>query len=179
MEFNAVACVARRSVWITDALVMRRRKYKVAFPNALWHIDGSQNLIRWPFIIHGAIDSYSRPIMYLKRSSNNQASTVLKLFEDAVKEHGMSSRVRGDHRGENVNVAWLMILARGPGRDIFIAGKRHNQRIERLWRDVFHGCIYLYYNVFCFLEEKDYLDRADNYNFFCLHYVFYYASMHI
>jgi len=36
--------------------IIPRRRYKVAGPNALWHIDGHHKLIRWKFIIHGGID---------------------------------------------------------------------------------------------------------------------------
>ena len=94
MEFSTHAHVARRSVWITDALVAvkgtRRRKYTVTYPNKLWHINGNRKLIRWSLVIHGAIDGYSWWMMCLKYSSNNLASTVLKLFEDVVKEHRMA-----------------------------------------------------------------------------------------
>ena len=48
--------------------VMRRRKSTVAGPNAMWHINGNHKLIRWLLVIHGAIDGYSRQIMYLKCS---------------------------------------------------------------------------------------------------------------
>ena len=85
--------------------VMRRRKYTVPGPTALWYIDGNHKLIRWWLVIHGAIDGYPRQIMYLKCSSNNQDFTVLKPLEDLVKEHDKSSRVPGDHGGENVDVA--------------------------------------------------------------------------
>lgn len=104
MEFSTHAHVARWSVWITDALVAvkgtRRRKYTVTCPNKLWHINGNHKLIRLSLVIHGAIDGYSRWMMCLKCSSNNLASTVLKLFEDVVKEHSMPSRVWGDHSGK-------------------------------------------------------------------------------
>lgn len=41
---------------------VRRRKYRVARPNALWHIDGHHKLIRWGFVIHGIIDGFSRKV---------------------------------------------------------------------------------------------------------------------
>lgn len=40
----------------------RRGKYKVARPNALWHIDGHHKMIRWGIVIHGIVDGYSRTV---------------------------------------------------------------------------------------------------------------------
>jgi hypothetical protein len=54
-----------------------RVNYWVPHPNAVWHIDGHHKLIKWGFVIHGAIEGYSRRIMFLKVAANNYASTVL------------------------------------------------------------------------------------------------------
>ena len=37
----------------TQATVLR--KYSVAGPNSLWHIDGLHKLIRWGFVVHGSM----------------------------------------------------------------------------------------------------------------------------
>ena len=58
--------------------LLQRRKYRVAGPNSLWHMDGHHKLIRWRIVIHGAIDGYSRIPVYLSASSNNRSQTVLQ-----------------------------------------------------------------------------------------------------
>ena len=80
--------------------VLHRRKYQVASPNALWHVDGYHKLIRWRLVIHGGIDGYSRLITYLKVAPNNLATTALNAFLQAVREFGLPSHVRMDRGGE-------------------------------------------------------------------------------
>ena len=61
------------------------------------------------------------------------ASTVLNMFIDAILEHGVTSRVRADHGGENRDVSILMIILRGVNRASFMWGSSvFNTRIECL-----------------------------------------------
>ena len=122
--------------------VIPRRTYRVACPNALWHIDSNLSLIRWGFVVHGGIDGYSRLITYLSCATNNQANTILCSFLNGVLRFGCPSRVRSDRGMENYYVARFMLWFRGCNRGSHITGSSiHNQRIERLWRDVFSACL--------------------------------------
>ena len=67
-----------------------------------WHMDGNHKLIRWKFVIHGAVDRYSRLVTFLKCSSNNRATTVLESFAAAVQTCGLPRKLRADLGGENV-----------------------------------------------------------------------------
>lgn len=72
---------------------------------------------RWRIVIHGGIDGFSRIPVYLHASNNNKADTLVKLFQEAVINYGVPSRVRSDKGGENVDVASYMLShpRRGPG----------------------------------------------------------------
>ncbi len=48
----------------------------------------------------------------------------------------------------------------------------HNQRIERLWRDLFEGCLSLYYQLFLWLESNGHLDPSNEKHLFALHYIY-------
>lgn len=133
-----------------------RRTYQVPWPNSFWHLDGHHSLIRWKLVIHGCIDGFSRRIKFLKCSSNNLAQTVLDLFLDAVNKDGnrWPSQIQVDKGVENVLVCDTMIEARGEGRGSFIAGpSTHNQRIEKLWRDVYRCICHQYYYIFYAMES--------------------------
>ena len=108
------------------------------------------------------MDGYSRRIVYLSCQDNNRTDTVLRLFTGAVDTLGLPiySRVCGGCGVENVDVATFMYMLqhplRGPGRSSLIAGcSLHNQRIERIWRDVFSSCTVLFYNLFYFMENNN------------------------
>ena len=55
-----------------------RRKYRAQGPNYIWHIDGYDKLKPFGFCVHGAVDGYSRRIMWLEldHSYNNPTGSA-------------------------------------------------------------------------------------------------------
>jgi hypothetical protein len=152
---------------------LQRRVYNVKGPNHLWHVDTNHKLVRWNFVIVGGIDGFSRLPVMLVCTNNNKADTLLHCFVAAVNEYGLPSRVRTDKGLENVQIADYMIKNRGIHRGSIITGRStHNQRIERLWRDVFQGVLSFFYHLFYFLEDENLLDPLNINHIAALHHTY-------
>ena len=153
---------------------LHRRVYNVKCRTRCWHVDTNHKLVRWNFVIFGCVDGFSRLCVALKCLNNNKANTLLQCFVNGVQAYGLPSRVRSDNGLENVHIAQFMIEKRGRERGSVITGKStHNQRIERLWRDVFNGVLCFYYNLFYFMEESNLLDPLNDHHIAALHHVYF------
>ena len=130
-------------------------------------------LICWGLVIHGGIDGFSRTIVYLGCNSNNEATTVLDLFINALHQFHIPHCIRSDHGTENVEVAKWMLHHHGTTSNHVLTGRSvHNQRIERLWRDATESFINLYQRLFYFMESHQLLDPLDEVHIYALHFVY-------
>lgn len=148
------------------SITIRRRVYHVNGPNSLWHIDGHHKLIKWRFVVHGGIDGFSRTVVYLCCSTNNEASTVLASFIEAVSKYGLPDQVRSDCGGENVQVWQYMLEQHNSESAVLVGSSTHNERIERLWRDV-HRCVaVLFAHLFREMEAEGILSCLNEIDLF-------------
>ena len=127
---------------------LKRRKYASPGPNFLWHVDGWDKLAPFGFYIYGAIDGYSRRILWLEvGASNKNPRFIAWHYLEAVRQIGGVPRViRSDKGTENVVMRDLQQLFRWNNEDdlagskSFIQGKSSsNQRIESWWSKLREG----------------------------------------
>ena len=132
---SAIHCVDHANTVCRRSRVIQHRVYSAPHPNAVWHIDGNHKMIHWRLVIHAGVDGFTR-VVYIKCANNNCATTVLDAYLEGVSMYGCPVCVRSDHGGENVEV-WRHILStyNDPSR-VLTGRSTHNERIERLWRDV-------------------------------------------
>lgn len=166
---NLVGCSIVQGFRKSLGFRLQRRRVRASISR----VDPHNSRIRWAIVVHGGIDGFSRLIVYLHCSSNNRKETVSQLFLSATERYHWPSRLRSDRGGENVGVWQLMEEVRGPNRGSFLAGTSvHNQRIERLWRDVFCTVCHIFYYTFQAMKKSGLLQRNNSLKKFVLHYIF-------
>jgi len=159
----------------------RRRKYTVPGPNFLWHFDGYDKLKPFGFAVHGAIDGFSRHILWLKVStSNNNPQIIAYYFLKTVHRLGKVPRlVRTDKGTENVTAA---LLQKGfrlnhddslAGHMSYIAGKStSNQKIECWWSQMRRLGANWWISYFKDLRDRGIFIDSDPLQVECLRYCY-------
>jgi hypothetical protein len=152
---------------------LQRRVYQVPGPHHLWHIDGNHKLRLAKLVVHGAIDGFSRAVIFLHCSTNNRKETVAEFFVAAVGEYGAPRQVRCDKGGENYEVARIQFeLHDNDPTAVLTGSSNRNQRIERFWRDCFEKELEFYKELFEYLQDDLGYDFDAAVDQFVLHYLF-------
>ena len=166
-----------RGVALRQKRRLRRRRYANAGPNFLVHIDGYDKLKPFGISIHGAIDGFSRKILWLKASSSNKNPRYIAYyylqFVKALKK--VPRMVRADHGTENSNIRDIHIALRMyhsdcmAGVNSFSYGRSTgNQRIEMLWAILKKYFTSFWRNFFRDMIDENTFDNDDPLHVQCL-----------
>lgn len=159
---------------------LKRRMYVNPGPNFVWHIDGYDKLKPFGFAIHGAIDGFSRRIIWAEVGiSNNNPKVVAKYFIDAVSQlKTLPAIIRSDRGTENIFVEDLQKTLRAHhgdefSRKCYLYGKSSsNQRIEAWWRILRQQSMGYYINLFKDMVSQGILDTGNDFHIDALRFSF-------
>jgi hypothetical protein len=142
---------------------------------------GYDKLKPYGFPIHGAIDGFSRKILWLEvTKSNNKPEVPARLYLECVKEnYGCPVLVRTDCGTENGIMAAMQSFLRQEGTDEFAGEKAHkygtstsNQRIECWWSFLRRGRSSWWMDLFKDMVNTGLLDIGSKLHTECLWFCF-------
>lgn len=153
---------------------LRRRQYHSPGPNHTWHVDGYDKLKPYGFPIHGAIDGWSRKIMWLKVArSNNLPEVPATFYLECVAEHGgCPVKVRSDCGTENGIIAAMQCEFRNDGEAHSFGQSTANQRIEGWWSFFRRNRSTWWINLFKDMIETEVLTLGNEIDMECLWFCF-------
>lgn len=143
---------------------LRRRMYRNPGPNFLWHVDSYDKLKPYGICINGAIDGFSRMVIWLHAySTNSDPKIIAQYFIDEVSSrNGTASRIRSDLGTENCYIEQMQMFLRHDHLDNFshrcylYGSSNHNQRIENWWAFLRKQHAQFWMNSFQDLKDSDY-----------------------
>lgn len=153
-----------RGVQLRSRRRLRRRLYRNPGPNFLWHVDSYDKLKPYGVCINGAVDGFSRMIIWLHAySTSSNPKVIAGYFIDEVdRRGGTPSRIRSDLGTENCALEQMQRFLRDTHNDEFsdrcyITGSsNHNQRIEQWWGFLRTHHAQFWMNTFQDLKHQDY-----------------------
>ncbi|KAJ0060283.1 hypothetical protein NL108_007790 [Boleophthalmus pectinirostris] len=165
---DPVGCQNRQSTRL------RRRHYFAQGPNFVWHVDSYDKLKPYGICINGAIDGFSRKIMWLRAAyTNNDPRVIGGYFVETIELLGGCPRlVRTDMGTENVIIRDIQRYLRSDDQDdragegSYITGaSTTNQRIESWWGIMRKEGIESWIAMLAELKDEglfrgDYLDKS-------------------
>ena len=144
---------------------LQRRIYFSLGPNYLWHMDSYDKLRPYGICINGAIDGYSRYVVWLKANKSCNPRIVARHFMEAVRaRQSCPYRIRADKGTENGHTKQMLMFMRRRGRDphaskCFLEGSsNHNQRIEQWWSFLRKHCAQYWMSHFEMMKSCDIFD---------------------
>ena len=153
---------------------LKRRQCHNPGPNHSWHVDGYDKLKPFGFPIHGAIDGFSRKILWLNVScSNNSPDNIARYYLDAVNElNGCPKTLVTDMGTENGLAASIQCYVRDNLEAHRYVPLPRNQRIEAWWSFFSQNRSSWWRNHFKDMESEGVLDCASEISMECLWYCF-------
>ena len=160
---------------------LSRRRYTAPGPNYLWHCDGYDKLKPFGFAIHGAVDGYSRRVVWLQVSpTNNDPAVIAWYYLNCLQQNGYAPMIlRCDLGTENTTLEFLQPFFRYNCNDnlagvrSFMYGKSTaNQRIEAWWGLLRKHCTGWWINMFKDLRDRGFYNGHDPIHAQCLRYCF-------
>lgn len=160
---------------------LQRRLYMCPGPNHTIHIDGYDKLKPYGIAIHGAVDGFSRKILWLQACySNNNPRLVVKYYLDFIRRlQGVPKVVRADRGTENTLIHRLQVALRwhhGDGRakeNSFQYGRSTaNQRIECMWSQLRRMSMTYWINLFKDFRDQGIFDNSNQIQVECVRFCF-------
>ena len=96
----------------------------------------------------------------------------MKLFVEATEKYGFPLRMRTDYGMENVRLWEHVYQTTSNTNSVIVGTSVHNQRVERLHRDINVQVLNHFYNEFVELENEGLLNATNGTELFCLHQVY-------
>ena len=156
-EIDPAGCERRRQHSI------RRRQYVNPGPDFAWHIDGYSKLKPWGFPIHGAIDGYSRKILWLKVARTNNSPDMIGSFylQNVGRLGDCPVKLITDLGTENGLAASIQCFFRNNSEAHQYVASPRNQRIEGWWSQFAKQRANWWRNLFKDLVSRNIFDSTD------------------